>query len=345
MSRINFGYFFKWRLLLALAFIAIVFHSVLSLIEWSLAGAPLELNWGFFIEFVITYANMLIIGAVDLALVNWLNKKIMWSPKTAVLRFLTDFTLFTIITVGWIILVNQVIFYLTTDAFLSQQQLVYLTCVGLFVNLFFVPVIELVAMMNIQHESELNNKQLIYENTRFKYEILKNQINPHFLFNSLSVLNSLIGSSPEKAKQYVNSFSSVLRHVLAFRESNSIELIEEKAFLEDYVYLLKKRFGNAFNVQIDFDAKHIYRHILPMVLQLLVENVVKHNKMSEDEPMLVNIISTDKGIEVSNPIREKSSTASWGIGLKNIEMRYASLGHKMTFKKDHNCFLVFVPYI
>lgn len=333
------------KLLLILAFFAIIFQLVLALMNWSYLGTVPKITINSVINFLITYFNLLFVGGATLFLVRWLNKKIEWSANTAVIRLIIDFILFSILTLGWIILVNQVSSYISSGNLLTQSRTIHLIGVGLIVNLFLVPIIELIELMNIQYRSELQAKQLIHENTKFRYEILKNQINPHFLFNSLSILNSLISISPEKAKQYVNSFSIVLRHVLDFKDSNSIELKEEEKFLSNYIFLLKKRFDKAFNVDIEFPKEYSNRYILPMVLQLLVENVVKHNKMSDREPMHVIIRAEEDGVVVSNPIKHKSSISSWGIGLNNIEMRYSSLGYKIKIERENNYFSVSVPYI
>lgn len=345
LDKFNLKHFGGKRLFIIMAFFAAVFQLVLMLIDWSYLGKVPKLTVNSGISFFITYFNLLFVGGITFLLVKWLNQKVRWSTKTAVIRLIIDFILFSILTLGWILLVNQVVLYINTKTLLTQSRIIHLVGVGLIVNLFLVPIIELMELMNIQHESELKAKQLMHENTKFRYEILKNQINPHFLFNSLSVLSSLISISPNKAKQYVKSFSMVMRHVLDFKESNEIELKQEEKFLTNYIFLLKKRFGEALNVNIEFSQEYSKKKILPMVLQLLVENVVKHNKMSEEEPIIVNIITQEQGVLVSNVVRYKSSVSSWGIGLNNIKMRYASLGYKIEINRTKDHFSVSVPYL
>ncbi|NRB53864.1 MAG: histidine kinase [Saprospiraceae bacterium] len=288
---------------------------------------------------------MLLVSLVIFQLVKWLNTKIKWSIQTSILRTFIDILLFSCVTIGWIILVNFIIFDLVRGEPLTFKQVVFFAALGTIINLFLVPLIEFVVLMNVQHETELNSKQLQHENTKFRYEILKNQINPHFLFNSLGVLNSLITESPEKSKLYLSSFSNVLRHVLDFREYNSIALEDEAKFLADYIFLLNIRFENTFEAKVDLPPRFTQRQILPMVLQLLIENVIKHNKMSESQPIVVNIQATEEGVEVWNKIRLKSSVSSWGIGLENIKMRYASLGHKIAVENDGRIFKICIPYL
>jgi len=338
--------FFGWRLLLFGAVFAIAFHFILMLFDWYYEGTPLELSGSTVLDLAVTYVNLLLVTIVVFELVKWLNRTVPWSTQTALLRASIDVVLFSVITIGWILLENLIItYFLTGTAALETRRIVYFIAIGTILNLFLIPLIEFVVLMNVQYQTELNSKQLQHENTKFKYEILKNQINPHFLFNSLGVLNSLITESPDKSRSYLNSFSNVLRHVLDFREYNSIALEDEAKFLADYIFLLNIRFENTFQANVDLPSRFAQRHILPMVLQLLIENVIKHNKMSESEPIVVQIQATEDGVVVWNKIRLKSSIASWGIGLENIKMRYASLGHEVVVENDGDIFKINVPYI
>ena len=346
MHKYNLKQFFGWRLLLIIGVVAAAFQLIVMIFRWYYEGKALSISAGTVIEFSITYVNLLLVTIVVFELVKWLNRLVPWSIKTAILRTAIDIVLFSIITIGWIILENLIIVYFKTGAMhIETRRILYFIALGTINNLFLIPLIEFMVLMNLQYQTELDSKQLQHENTKFKYEILKNQINPHFLFNSLGVLNSLIAESPKKSKMYLNSFSNVLRHVLDFREYNSIALEDEARFLQDYIFLLKIRFENTFEAKLDLPSRFAQKLILPMVLQLLIENVIKHNKMSESQPIVVNIQATEEGIEVWNNIRLKSSIASWGIGLENIKMRYASLGQDVVVENDGSIFRINVPYI
>lgn len=338
--------FLGWKILLFIAVFTVAFHLIINLFKWFYEGKALEISGGMVFELAITYTNLLLIISVIFETVKWLNKKISWSIQTAILRTSIDILLFSSITIGWIILENLIIVYFKTGtAQLETRRIIYFIALGTIINLFLIPLVEFVVLMNLQFQTELNSRKLLHENTKFKYEILKNQINPHFLFNSLGVLNSLITESPKKSKLYLNSFSNVLRHVLDFREYNSIALKDEVKFLKDYIFLLNIRFENSFQAKLDLPSRFLNKHILPMVLQLLIENVIKHNKMSESQPLIVTIRATEDGVEIWNKIQLKSSVSSWGIGLENIKMRYASLGHKVVVENDGNIFKINVPYI
>ncbi len=345
MQKYDLKQFFGWKLLLIMIVFALAFQVIIMIFDWYYIGKPLAFSTGAVVGFVITYLNLLIVSTAIFRLVSWLNQRLMWSFQTAFLRTVIDVVLFSSVTIGWIIFVNFVIFFVVRGEPLETRQILYFIALGTIINLFIVPLIEFIILMNAQFQIELDSKQLQHENTKFRYEILKNQINPHFLFNSLGVLNSLIADSPNKSRAYLNSFSNVLRHVLDFRDYNSIELQDEAKFLEDYIHLLNIRFENTFQANIDLPSKYGQKQILPMVLQLLIENVIKHNKMSESQPIIVNVTATENGVEVWNQIRLKSSIASWGIGLENIKMRYASLGHAVLVEDDGKTFKINIPYL
>lgn len=338
--------FLGWRLFLFMAIFAVAFQLIIMIFGWYYEGKALTVNGSKFIELSVNYVNLLLVTIIIFESVKWLNQRVGWSIQTAILRTSIDIVLFSAITIGWIIFENLMLAYFKTgSAQLETRQILYFIAIGTIINLFLIPLIEFMVLMNLQYQTELNSKQLLHENTKFKYEILKNQINPHFLFNSLSVLNSLITESPKRSKQYLNSFSNVLRHVLDFRAYNSIALEEEAKFLADYIFLLNIRFENTFQANVDLPSGFAQKQILPMVLQLLIENVIKHNKMSERQPIAVNIQATENGVEVWNKIRLKSSVSSWGIGLENIKMRYASLGHEIAVENDGSTFKINIPYI
>ena len=304
--------FWGSKLPLIIAVFAVAFQLILLVLNWYYKEEPIRINLSTLITFAINYANMLFVSLLIFKSVLFLNTKVSWSFPSSIFRAVIDIVLFSFITIGWIILVNFILFDLARDVSLSIKQVLLFVALGTIINLFLVPLIEFVVLMNKQKETELISQELQLENTKFKYEILKNQINPHFLFNSLGVLNSLITTSPQKSKSYLNRFSNVLRHVLDFREYNSIALEDEAKFLADYIYLLNIRFENTFEARVDLPPRFAQRQILPMVLQLLIENVIKHNKMSESQPIIVHIQAREDGIEVWNKIRLKSSISSWG---------------------------------
>ncbi len=175
-----------------------------------------------------------------------------------------------------------------------------------------------------------NWKESLVEAEKYKKESieaqlqnLKSQVNPHFLFNNLSVLSSLVYKNQDKAVDFINQFSKVYRYILENQTKELIELENELKFIESYCYLLKIRFEDGFNYQISVDKKLFGRLVPPMVLQLLIENTIKHNQTSIDKPLTVEVIANEHIISVKNnlqlrTVKEESSKT----GLTNIISRY-----------------------
>jgi len=191
----------------------------------------------------------------------------------------------------------------------------------------------------IQQE-ELKRAHLISQN-----ESLRNQLQPHFLFNSLSSLTSLIRADPDAAEEFVHKLSDVYRYVLKIKDLDLVSLEQEEKFLDDYMYLQKIRFGSKLKLRRQ-TADLQGRMLLPLSLQMLVENAIKHNELSQDHPLEIQIGTTEGNrLVVRNQIRKKqSSEASPGIGLENLKKRIAVLSEeKLTIQEDQGIFEVSLP--
>ncbi|MDZ7764488.1 MAG: histidine kinase [Melioribacteraceae bacterium] len=127
------------------------------------------------------------------------------------------------------------------------------------------------------------------ENAEIRFETLKGQLNPHFLFNSLNVLSSLIGKDAEKAREFVDEFSMVYRYTLDVIDNQVVELSEEMSFVKAFLYLQKIRFDDAMMYDVNIDAEKLNRLVPPLALQTLLENCFKHNRASEDSPLRIKI--------------------------------------------------------
>ena len=157
-------------------------------------------------------------------------------------------------------------------------------------------------------------------------EGLRNQVNPHFLFNSLNTLIYLIPEDPEKAVRFVQQLSKVYRYVLESRDAGMIPLREELEFLHSYIYLLHERFGDNLKVKMgDMGQKH-HAAIVPLTLQLLFENAIKHNVISTEKPLRIEVFTENGHMVVRNNLQRKNQVMdSTGVGLQNIKDRYRML--------------------
>ncbi|MEP4535037.1 MAG: histidine kinase [Cyclobacteriaceae bacterium] len=182
------------------------------------------------------------------------------------------------------------------------------------------------------------------ESLKSQYESLKNQVNPHFLFNSLNALSSLVYDDQAKAVDFIRRLSKVYRYVLDNKDKELVSLEEEIAFLEDYTFLQKIRFED--NLQIQIEKTSTEGMVPPIAIQILMENAIKHNIVSENKPLTVKIkIDQDKCV-VSNNVQEKLHKDSTGIGLSNLKSRYAYLSdQEVKVEKTEEAFTVTLPIL
>ena len=176
-------------------------------------------------------------------------------------------------------------------------------------------------------EIKVKAEQLEKENLLSQFSALKSQVNPHFLFNSLSILSSLVKKDPDLSEQFIDRLSRAYRYILEQRETEVVPLATELEFLQSYTFLLQTRFKNKFEVQVNLDKNTVATSkIPPLTLQILVENAVKHNRMSEREPLIIRIERDDELLTVRNKFRPRGEeVSSTGVGLQNIINRYALL--------------------
>ncbi|MDX2195791.1 MAG: histidine kinase [Cytophagales bacterium] len=191
-------------------------------------------------------------------------------------------------------------------------------------------------------------EMLKQENLRSQLESLKNQVNPHFLFNSLNTLISVIDEDPEVAKTFTQNLSQVYRYILQAKEKDTIALGEELQFIKSYNYLLKIRYNENLHFKIDVSKSYDDTSIPTLVLQMLIENCIKHNIISAAKPLHVHIyVEHDKYIAVSNNLQlKKIQVESNKVGLKNIMERYKLLGkHDIEIIQSDTHFTVLLPLI
>lgn len=180
-----------------------------------------------------------------------------------------------------------------------------------------------------------------------KYSALLSQINPHFLFNSMNVLASLIPESPERSVEFVGRFSKIYRYVLEVKDKVVCEISEELDFLESYCYLQKIRYGENLIIEKEISSECLDCFLPPLSLQLLVENAIKHNEVSKANPLKVSIKSNGEYMVVTNSLRLKfSKEDSSGIGLNNLKERYSHLTElKPEFYIKNNDYIAKIPLI
>ncbi|MBL7857049.1 MAG: histidine kinase [Cyclobacteriaceae bacterium] len=190
-------------------------------------------------------------------------------------------------------------------------------------------------------EAERHQKESVVA----KFESLKNQVNPHFLFNSLNALTNLVYEDQEKAVKFIKQLSEVYRYVLDSQDKEVVSIEEEKKFLRAYVYLQQIRFGDKLRLDIQLDD--VQGEVAPLVLQMLVENAIKHNVISEEYPLSIYIYLEGDYLVVENNLQKKMilHEESPGIGLENIRKRYEFLTEKKVWIEQDEKFVVKLPLI
>lgn len=176
------------------------------------------------------------------------------------------------------------------------------------------------------------------ERMMFEYEHLKSQVNPHFLFNSLNTLASLIEEDDEIAVKYTVHLSDLYRNMLSYRDKDLISLREEWEILENYFYIQQSRFGSALRLKANVPEVYMEtKKVVPLALQLLVENAIKHNVVSKSSPLTITIEATDDAISIRNPLQLKMSKEKGaGLGLVNIRRRYELLTRRQVIYGEVN---------
>ena len=207
-------------------------------------------------------------------------------------------------------------------------------------------VVQLLKTMHERNQIAVENEALRAENITTHYEALKSQLDPHFMFNSLNTLQSLISVDTEKAQNYVQELSQVLRSTLQNKEVVTLE--QELQGVQAYCNLLQIRYGENLHFDFQIDPKYHDYQMLPLSVQGLVENAIKHNVISGKQPLEVSIVTTDDGfLKVSNPIQPKIMEEHGnGIGLANLAERYRLKWDKnVEIVNDGHVFMVTLPLV
>jgi LytS/YehU family sensor histidine kinase len=185
------------------------------------------------------------------------------------------------------------------------------------------------------------------DNLWAQYELLKQQVNPHFLFNSLNTLRYMVESNDKHAVDFILKLSDFYRSTLESRKMDLIKLTDELKILDSYMYLLKARFEDGIELSIDIDQSYYSTLIPPFTLQLLIENCIKHNTISLDRPLGIRLYSEKEFIIIENKLQPKKvPDTSTGLGLENINNRYIQLlDKKIEILVDETLFTIKLPVI
>jgi two-component system, LytTR family, sensor kinase len=242
-------------------------------------------------------------------------------------RILWQFSVSIALSALFMAISCEVLTQLVDCTWSSPTMLISNMLVGLMITFITSIIYECVYFFTRWREAIVEAEELKRQQMHWQLETLKTQVNPHFLFNSLNTLTTLIEEQPPQAVDFVQQLSQVYRYILAGRDRQTVRLSEELTFIKSYIFLLKMRFGENFHVHITIPESLHNTQIPPLVLQLLIENAIKHNIVSREKPLQVEIKTTDiLELVVENQRSPKKTVeASSGFGLDNIVSRYKLL--------------------
>ena len=212
------------------------------------------------------------------------------------------------------------------------NNIIILLCVEL--------VYQFTRMLRLRKEANEAQRQMLL----YQFDALKAQVNPHFLFNSLNILHSLVSIDTDKSKKFIHQLAQIYRYIMAQQNKETVSLQQEFGFLDSYLYVLKMRYNNQLEVIINGESD-TRKHVVPYTLQLLIENVTKHNIISSHLPMTVTVnLDTDQ-IVVSNPIHPREADSAGRIGLQYLEKLYAKHGCQFRIQNDGRQFTAYIQLI
>jgi len=215
------------------------------------------------------------------------------------------------------------------------------------INLFLHCLNAIVFYMEKFRRTQFETEQLKKQTIEARFEALRSQINPHFLFNSFNVLSTLVYKDADTSSRFIEQLSNVYRYLLYNQEQKVVPLQQEMDFLQSYIYLLKIRFQENLQIENQISEKTYGKYIAPATLQMLIENAIKHNVVSRENPLTIHLSVDNDYLVIKNNFQpKKTAEPSTGIGLQNIKDRYRFLIPKDTFIIQNNgAFTVKVPLI
>jgi sensor histidine kinase YesM len=302
-----------------------------------------------FIPFLLIYSLSLGVPCMKIyEYIEWkLEQHISWLTKPNFRFFLSVFLelavgILILIIINWffvVVIQKQEINILLSKTYEGLKYLIILSITGILI-------------INSSHffrswkQAAVNEEKLKREKLAIEYEALRNQVNPHFLFNSLTALSSLVYKDQEKAVSFIREFSNVFRYVLESRDKEVVDFATEKKLLESVSYMNQIRYENSLQIIINL-SDSTDKFIIPMALQMLLENAIKHNSISFDKPLKVEIFEENGFVVVKNNLQpKKSEIVSNKIGLENIKSRYKYLSEKdVLVDKSDKEFIVKIPVL
>jgi len=329
-------------------FLSIVIFLVILLIN-VLLGATVRLDKELLTAFGYTVLYTFSLSTVNGLIFDYLDKVFganRFSKKRIVVGFLSSFVL-SLLTIFLLRIFQEVFINGTVfQKFIENESPNYYV-VSILITFFVTLSFYAFHFYKAYQENKVKEQKIIAGTANAKFESLKNQIDPHFLFNSLNVLSSLIEENPENAQRFTTSLSKIYRYVLEQKDKELVPVSEELAFAKTYMNLLKMRFENSISFELPEHYENTEAKVVPLSLQLLLENCIKHNIVSEQKPLHIKIFVKDNYLVVQNDLQKKEVLQDRrGVGLQNIVSRYGILTQRnVLIEETATVFAVHLPIL
>jgi len=310
-----------------------------------------EVEWRYNGSFLLYEILFALSATTSIILVNvpttqYINKRLPWRgnvPQRIVLELLTT-SLNAFILTAFL----SFLYYAPYKPYISLQTYTFENIsVAMIANTIATALYECAYLFGEWKQSLIRAERLKKEQLQSQYAMLKTQLNPHFLFNSLNVLASLVHIDPDKAESFIEKFARIYRYVLETSQEEIVSLEQEIEFIQSYLYLQQVRFGDSLHIEIQLSEDKKQQYIPPLALQILVENAIKHNVVSPEQPLQIRIYQNKQTLFVTNTLQKHTHPIhSTGIGLPNLLQRYELLSHlKPQFTEVNGQYIASIPIL
>ncbi|MGL5786692.1 MAG: sensor histidine kinase [Bacteroidales bacterium] len=301
-----------------------------------------------FTYIISNYFVVLIMLSCDIGIIHFLNNHF-WYGKYPFKRLTLELlSLFIISLTGTIFMSGWDTFRIAPKSFQIHVDKLIPLFLGVFLlNIFVIIITDIILYIKTSQKRTLDIEIHKKNKARLQYKKLKHQLNPHFLFNSLNVLDYLVHTDPDRASTFIKKLASIYRYLLNNEEEELVLLENELKFAQAFFDLMKERFDTGLVMNLSIDHSFYDHLIIPCGLQILIENATKHNVVSSESPLIIDVFTQDDYIVVRNNLQPKISPPnSMGLGLKNIEGQYQSMfGMTVLINRSSHFFEVKIPLI
>jgi sensor histidine kinase YesM len=337
----------KWKEILFLAGIVLLFRvfyvEILNYLKADYQYNFTDLLHTIFKEYPATLL-MVVIGFFSM---HFINKLYSWGENPVRRMAITALALFSISALITVLFCLPKLTEFSWKQLFESGHVEAIFVVSLMVNSIIMGITDITLYYRKSHKKALDEEIKKKNRARFQYDQLKRQLNPHFLFNSLNVLDYLVHTDANRASDFIKKMAGVYRYLLSRENDPTVNLEDEIEFANMYSDLLHERFPSGLNIDIDIAKKYLKTQVIPCSLQLLIENATKHNIISIDAPLTIKIEVIEQNICIKNNRQLRiNADESTGLGLKSIEVQYLTLfGKSIEIIQTDDAFLVKLPII